>query len=131
MLQSEDAFGKMGIRDGLDVDVAEFNLAKEHKTPRQFIRAKGWARRAERGDVHGSKHVENFKEETEQFVQPVVNDKDKKMGPSNIQDHLIRRHAKMHAVPSFIEIQSYVQQSLARKEKGNDPNTRNTNQLPD
>ena len=111
------------------MEVKEYKEEKDFVMPPHFVKVRGWARRAERGELYGSKYIEPFKPDIDGLVQQGVDDKARKMVASQIQEHLVRKYSGTYTLPGFLEIQSYVSQSL--KPKTNATATTKSSSLPE
>jgi hypothetical protein len=117
MLATE-AYSTYSIQDGQDDNVAEYKLADDYAMPECLIQEKGWARRAERGDMYGQKYIEKYKDELFDMYKRGSDDSDRKQGPSGMLEQLQRAHPAVYTLPNFTEIQSFVNQCFAKEKTG-------------
>lgn len=62
VLKSE-GYNSLGIRQGMDETVPEFEVARGFRVPTRFTKTRGWARRPDRGKMYGEKYIGLYKEE--------------------------------------------------------------------
>jgi hypothetical protein len=114
-----ESFTTFRIMDGRDENVDDYEIARDYRIPKKFLKAKGWARRPRKGEMYGTKYIERFKAELFEFFKISSRDSDKKLGPAIILERLQLAHPDLYTLPSFAEIQSFVSQCFNREKDGN------------
>jgi hypothetical protein len=114
-----ESFTTFRIMDGRDENVDDYEIARDYRIPKKFLKAKGWACRPRKGEMYGTKYIERFKAELFEFFKISSRDSDKKLGPAIMLERLQLAHPDLYTLPSFAEIQSFVSQCFNREKDGN------------
>jgi hypothetical protein len=75
---------------------------------------RGWARRADYGEIYGAKYIDAYKEEIFDMFTAGEENKANKKGPGKMLDCLRRKYAGVLKLPSEIEIRQYVGSLIAK-----------------
>jgi hypothetical protein len=114
-----ESFTTFRIMDGRDENVDDYEIARDYRIPKRFLKSPGWARRPRKGEMYGAKYIARFKTELFEFYKVGSRDSDKKLGPAIMLEKLQLAHPDLYTLPNFAEIQSFVSQYFHREKDGN------------
>jgi hypothetical protein len=114
-----ESFTTFRIMDGRDENVDDYEIARDYRIPKRFLKSPGWARRPRKGEMYGAKYIARFKTELFEFYKVGSRDSDKKLGPAIMLEKLQLAHPDLYTLPNFAEIQSFVSQCFHREKDGN------------
>ena len=114
---SSESYSTFGIRDGLDENVAEYEMANGYEIPAEMF-PDGWARRPRTGDMYGPSYLAPHEAKLLEFFEQGCLDSSKKMSPPIMLARLKANNPGIYSIPGISQIQSRVTQWATRQKKG-------------